>query len=98
MLEMRLLVGIGGQRDGMEMVYECFARHMASSSQWSSLADLQIIKSPFSARLMSMPASGLRRVAVGYTRPVPASSSVLAPCPLPVLVLVLLLYVPTPYI
>lgn len=32
MLGMRLLVGIGGQRDGMEMVYECFARHMASSS------------------------------------------------------------------
>lgn len=24
---------IGGQRDGMEMVYECFARHMASGSQ-----------------------------------------------------------------
>ncbi|KAL7958082.1 hypothetical protein V8C34DRAFT_283851 [Trichoderma compactum] len=72
---------IGGLRDGMEMVYECFSRHMASTSQWSSLVDLQLIEFPLSARLM---VPGLHRVATGYTRPGPASS-VSASCPLPVL-------------
>lgn len=31
MLGMRLLVGMGGQREEMEMVYECVARYMAKS-------------------------------------------------------------------
>lgn len=56
---------------------------MASSSPELSLVDLQIIKFPFSARLISMQASGLHGVVIGYTRPGPASSSVFAPRPAP---------------